>query len=70
MNWKPAFDIPGENKPCTNATVFATEKEALQSASDRFMVWTMPSGFTAIETTDSVNYRYNWNSNKEESIAI
>lgn len=56
MPWKPAFIIPGEDKPATNAQVFATRDEALASAQARFMVWTMPSDFTAVETDEPVNY--------------
>ena len=54
-NWKPAFIIVGESKPCTNGEVYATEAEALASAGQRFSVWMMPSDFTAIETEDAVN---------------
>ncbi len=55
MNWKPAFIIPGETKPCTNGEVYATKAEALASAEQRFMVWTMPTEFTAVETDEPVN---------------
>jgi hypothetical protein len=56
MNYKPAFILRGEDKPCTNAQVFATREEALASAQSRFMVWTVPEDFTAVETNDPVNY--------------
>ena len=55
MNWKPAFIIRGEDKPCTNGEVYATEAEALASAEQRFMVWTMPTGCCVVETEDPVN---------------
>ena len=58
MNWKPAFLIKGEDKPSTNALVFATEREALSSAAELFSRWTVPIGFVAIETADPVNYRW------------
>jgi hypothetical protein len=54
-NWKPAFIMRGESKPCTNGEVYATREEALASAHQRFMVWTMPEGFTAVETDEPVN---------------
>lgn len=54
-NWKPAFILPGEAKPCTNGEVYATKVEALASAEQRFMVWTMPTDFTAVETEEPVN---------------
>ena len=58
MNWKPAFILPGEDAPCTNAQVFATREEALKSAEARFMVWTMPTDYLAVETNDPVNYEH------------
>lgn len=56
MNWKPAFKFRGQDDLGTNAQVFATKEEALDSARERFMVWTMPEDYTAIETDDPVNY--------------
>ena len=58
VNFKPAFILPGEEKPCTNAQVFATYEEAVNSAAARFQVWTMPSGYTVVETEDPVNYEW------------
>lgn len=55
MSWKPAFLFRNEDKPCTNGEVYATQEEALASAHQRFCVWTMPTGYTAVETTDPVN---------------
>lgn len=55
MAWKPAFIFRGEDKPCTNGEVYATQQEALASAYQRFMVWTMPTDYTAVETDDPVN---------------
>lgn len=55
MNWKPAFSFRGQDKPSTNGEVYATKEEALASARQRFMVWTMPEDFTAVETDDPVN---------------
>ena len=45
----------GETKG--NAQRFATWQEAHDSAVARFMVWTMPTGFSVEETDDPVNYR-------------
>jgi len=56
-NYKPAFIIRGEDKPCTNAQVFATKEEAEDSARARFVVWTMPDDWTVVETDDPVNYK-------------
>jgi len=41
-----------------NAQVFATKEEALGSAQNRFRVWTMPTGYSADETSDPVTYRW------------
>lgn len=58
MSWKPAFIIKGEEKPCTNAQAFATKDEALASAHNRFMNWTVPTDYTALESDEPVNYRW------------
>jgi hypothetical protein len=59
MCWKPYFIIPGEgDKHCLNGQAFATKAEALASASARLMRWTMPSGYGADESVESVNYRW------------
>jgi hypothetical protein len=57
MGFKPVF-IFGNNERCTNAQVFATNKEANSSALARFRVWTMPTGYDTEETSDAVNYRW------------
>jgi hypothetical protein len=54
-NWKPAFIFRGQADPCTNGEVYATRDEAIQSAGQRFMVWTMPEDFTAVESDEPVN---------------
>ena len=55
-SYAPMFTFPsGEKKG--NAQRFATEQEAHDSAAARFMVWTMPTGFSVEETDDPVNYR-------------
>ena len=55
MNWKPAFTFKNQDKPSLNGEVYATRVEAMASAEQRFMVWTMPTDFTAVETDDPVN---------------
>lgn len=57
-NWKPAFYFKGQDEPSTNGEVYATREEALASASQRFMVWTMPSDFTAVPTDEPVNGKW------------
>lgn len=58
MSFKPAFILPGESKPCTNAQAFATHEEANASARSRFQRWTMPTDYTVVESDEPVNYRW------------
>ena len=55
MSWKPAFTFKGQEKPSTNGETYATEEEALASAAQRFMVWTMPESYLAIESDEVPN---------------
>ena len=56
MSYRPIF-IFESGERCGNAQVFATRDEALDSASARFSVWTMPVGFDVEETSNPANYR-------------
>jgi len=56
MSWKPEFLVQGAW--CGNAQAFETEKEAKSSAYARFMVWTMPEDYRAVESTEPVNYKW------------
>lgn len=56
MSWKPVFKMPGDPKWYDNAQRFATKEEAMSSASERFMVWTMPEKYDAHESDEPVNY--------------
>jgi len=57
MNYKPMFEFASGDS-LGNAQVFATKEEALGSAQNRFRVWTMPTGYSADETSDAVTYRW------------
>ena len=57
MNYKPMFEFASGER-LGNAQVFATKEEALGSAQNRFRVWTMPTGYSADETSDPVTYRW------------
>ena len=57
INYKPQFIFPGDERQ-TNAQVFATYHEAYDSAQNRFMSWTMPTGFDVVETEKPVNYTF------------
>ena len=54
-NFRPMF-IFKDGERAGNAQVFATYKEANDSAAARFMVWTQPEGFDVDETDDLVTY--------------
>lgn len=56
-NWKPAVKVSGEgSKWCHNALVFATEQEALRSATELMSRWMLVTEAGATETDDPVNY--------------
>ena len=54
-NFRPVW-ILAHGERGKNAQVFATYKEAHDSAAARFMVWTQPEGFDVDETDDPVTY--------------
>lgn len=56
MSWKPEFEVQGEWS--RNGQAFATQDEAMASASARFMVWTTPTGYRAVESSEVPNYRW------------
>lgn len=62
MSWKPEVKTGNDNKWYDNALVFATEKEAYQSAKDLYARWTLCVDYRAVESTDPVNYRIDWDS--------
>jgi hypothetical protein len=57
MSYKIMFEFSGQ-PDAGNAQRFATENEARESALNRFMRWTMPTGFHIEESEDSVNYAW------------
>jgi hypothetical protein len=67
MNYRIYFTFPAGDR-ATNAQVFATREEALNSAADRFAVWTLfraaygmnlPTGYEVEETENPVTYHWN-----------
>ena len=54
-NFRPMF-IFKDGERAGNAQVFATYKEAHDSAAARFMVWSTPKGYDVDETDDPVTY--------------
>lgn len=57
MSYRIMFEFSGQ-PDAGNAQRFATENEARGSAKDRFMAWTMPTGFRVEESADPVNYQW------------
>lgn len=57
MNWKPEVQVGADPKWCSNALVFATEKEAQYSADELASRWLLVTGTRAVSTNDPVNYR-------------
>lgn len=58
--YKPMFNF-GDHETQTNGLVFATRDEAYANASDKFRAWIVPTGFDVVESTDPVNYVYDFN---------
>lgn len=56
INWKPQVKVDGQW--AVNALVFATKDEALKNAENLMMRWMLVTDFSAIETTDPVNYKW------------
>jgi len=60
VTYKPAFKFAGQFAPSTNALAFASYDEAYANAADKFRVWTMPISFLVVESSEPVNYRYDF----------
>ena len=60
MNYQSGMMVKGEDKPCTNAVVFATEKEAHEAGKELLSRWFVPYDYTVVTTDDPVNYRFNF----------
>ena len=56
MGWKPEFKVQGEW--CRNGQTFRTRDEAERSAAQRFLVWTLPTEYRAVEVDESANYAH------------
>ena len=55
MPWRPTFTLPN-NEIGRNAQVFETKQEALDSAMDRYRVWTVPIAFGTEMCEGPVNH--------------
>lgn len=52
----------------TNSCVYATEKEALEAGRELLSRWFVPTDHRAVESTDKVNYRFNFETYRSERI--
>lgn len=56
MSFKPEVCTASDPKFYSNALSFATEAEALHSASDLARRWYLVTGYRAVESDEPVNY--------------
>jgi hypothetical protein len=68
MNYQAGMMVKGEDKPCTNAAVYATEKEANEAGKELMSRWFVPYDYTVVITDKPVNYRFNFESYSVEPI--
>ena len=52
----------------TNSCVYATKEEAEAAGVELLSRWFVPSDSRAVESTEKVNYHFNFEANKPESI--
>ena len=60
MNYQSGMMVKGEDKPCTNACVYATKKEANEAGKELLSRWFTPYDYTVVTTDAPVNYRFNF----------
>ena len=58
-NFKYGMTIEG--KTSFNAVVLATREEADNAGRELMSRWFVPTGWEVVETTDAVNYKFDWN---------
>ena len=68
MNYQSGMMVKGEDKPCTNAVVYATEKEAHEAGKELLSRWFVPYDHTVVTTDEPVNYRFNFKEYRPEPI--
>ena len=66
-SWKTEVLVDGSWS--TNSCRFATEKEADAAGRELLSRWWVPTGHRAVESSDSVNYRFNFDANKSECVS-
>jgi hypothetical protein len=64
MSWKTEVLVDG--KWSTNAVVLATKEEAEEAGKELLSRWFLPVDSRAVESTDQVNYKFNFDMYKLE----
>ena len=67
-NFKYGMILKGQAEPSFNAVVLATREEADDAGRELMSRWFVPTGWDVVETTDAVNYKFDWD-NGLQSIA-
>ena len=67
MNYKVNMQI-SKSEWGSNSCVYATEKEAFEAGRELMSRWMVPIGHSTVKTSDPVNYRFNFETYKTESI--
>jgi len=63
-NWK--MEVLVDGKWASNACVYATEKEAIEAGHELLGRWFVPVDSRAVESTDPVNYKFNFETYRPE----
>ncbi len=69
MNWKYGIHERPNSNACFNACVYATREEAEAAGRELLSRWLSPSHYSLHETSDPVNYRFNFETKRPESIS-
>lgn len=66
MSYK--MEVFTDNQWSSNSCVYATEKEAAEAGKELLCRWFVPTDSRAAESTDPVNYRFNFDTYRSEPI--
>ena len=66
MSYK--MEVLTEGKWSTNSCVYATEREASEAGKELLCRWLVPTDSRAVESTDPVTYRFNFDTYRPEPI--
>ena len=68
MNKSYKMEVCTKGEWSTNSCVYATEKEAVEAGKELLSRWMVPTDSRAVESDKPVNYRFNFETYKSESI--